>query len=50
MAPIMPENEDVHWMRRALAEAEQGRGRVEPNPLVGAVVVREGRAGRRGSS
>src|ERR1017187_5574039 len=39
----MPENEDLHWMRRALAEAEQGRGRVEPNPLVGAVVVREGR-------
>ena len=39
----MPENEDVHWMQRALSEAQQGRGRVEPNPLVGAVVVREGR-------
>jgi diaminohydroxyphosphoribosylaminopyrimidine deaminase/5-amino-6-(5-phosphoribosylamino)uracil reductase len=33
---------DDHWMRRALALAEQGRGYVEPNPLVGAVVVREG--------
>ncbi|MEO6808638.1 MAG: bifunctional diaminohydroxyphosphoribosylaminopyrimidine deaminase/5-amino-6-(5-phosphoribosylamino)uracil reductase RibD, partial [Isosphaeraceae bacterium] len=31
------------WMRRALAEAERGRGAVEPNPMVGAVVVREGR-------
>jgi diaminohydroxyphosphoribosylaminopyrimidine deaminase/5-amino-6-(5-phosphoribosylamino)uracil reductase len=31
-------------MRRALAEAEQGRGSVEPNPMVGAVIVRDGRA------
>ena len=30
-------------MRRALAEAERGRGGVEPNPVVGAVVVREGK-------
>src|SRR4051812_5487198 len=29
-------------MHRALALAEQGRGAVEPNPLVGAVVVRDG--------
>src|SRR4051812_10972491 len=29
-------------MRRALAEAGRGRGRVEPNPMVGAVVVRDG--------
>jgi diaminohydroxyphosphoribosylaminopyrimidine deaminase/5-amino-6-(5-phosphoribosylamino)uracil reductase len=36
--------EDVEWMRRALAEAEQGRGSVEPNPMVGAVIVRDGRA------
>lgn len=34
---------DRPWMRRALAEAERGRGRVEPNPLVGAAVVRDGR-------
>src|SRR5438477_6152935 len=31
---------DWHWMRRALELAERGRGYVEPNPLVGAVVVR----------
>jgi diaminohydroxyphosphoribosylaminopyrimidine deaminase/5-amino-6-(5-phosphoribosylamino)uracil reductase len=29
-------------MRRALELAERGRGAVEPNPLVGAVVVRDG--------
>jgi diaminohydroxyphosphoribosylaminopyrimidine deaminase/5-amino-6-(5-phosphoribosylamino)uracil reductase len=34
---------DVQCMRRALELAEQGRGHVEPNPLVGAVVVRDGR-------
>jgi diaminohydroxyphosphoribosylaminopyrimidine deaminase/5-amino-6-(5-phosphoribosylamino)uracil reductase len=33
---------DEEWMRRALALAERGRGFVEPNPLVGAVVVRDG--------
>jgi len=30
-------------MRRALALAERGRGRVEPNPLVGCVIVKMGR-------
>lgn len=30
-------------MRRALALAERGRGQVAPNPLVGAVVVNDGR-------
>src|SRR5947208_12581817 len=34
---------DCSWMRRALELAERGRGAVEPNPLVGAVVVRDGR-------
>ncbi|WP_422926669.1 bifunctional diaminohydroxyphosphoribosylaminopyrimidine deaminase/5-amino-6-(5-phosphoribosylamino)uracil reductase RibD [Singulisphaera sp. PoT] len=34
--------EDLIWMRRALAEAEFGRGYVEPNPMVGAVVTRDG--------
>src|SRR5262245_22463526 len=34
---------DRHWMGRALELAERGRGYVEPNPLVGAVVVRDGR-------
>jgi diaminohydroxyphosphoribosylaminopyrimidine deaminase/5-amino-6-(5-phosphoribosylamino)uracil reductase len=33
---------DHHWMRRALELADRGRGHVEPNPLVGAVVVRGG--------
>jgi diaminohydroxyphosphoribosylaminopyrimidine deaminase/5-amino-6-(5-phosphoribosylamino)uracil reductase len=33
---------DEHWMQRALALAERGRGFVEPNPLVGAVLVRDG--------
>lgn len=32
---------DHHWMRHALELAERGRGHVEPNPLVGAVVVRD---------
>jgi diaminohydroxyphosphoribosylaminopyrimidine deaminase / 5-amino-6-(5-phosphoribosylamino)uracil reductase len=35
---------DQEYMRRALALAENGRGRVSPNPLVGAVVVRDGAA------
>jgi diaminohydroxyphosphoribosylaminopyrimidine deaminase/5-amino-6-(5-phosphoribosylamino)uracil reductase len=34
---------DRSWMARALAEAERGRGFVEPNPMVGAVVVRDSR-------
>lgn len=36
--------DDARWMRRALELARRGRGRVEPNPLVGAVVVRDGEA------
>jgi diaminohydroxyphosphoribosylaminopyrimidine deaminase/5-amino-6-(5-phosphoribosylamino)uracil reductase len=35
--------QDRDWMRRALELAERGRGHVEPNPLVGAVLVRDGR-------
>jgi diaminohydroxyphosphoribosylaminopyrimidine deaminase/5-amino-6-(5-phosphoribosylamino)uracil reductase len=38
------QDDDQFWMLRALAEAARGRGQVEPNPMVGAVVVREGRA------
>jgi len=33
-------NADETYMRRALRLAERGRGRVSPNPLVGAVIVR----------
>ena len=37
------DDRDAFWMSRALAEAERGRGGVEPNPMVGAVIVRDGR-------
>src|SRR6059058_2240250 len=33
---------ESRWMQRALELAEGGRGYVEPNPLVGAVLVRDG--------
>ena len=33
---------DRAHLRRALELAEGGRGRVSPNPLVGAVIVRDG--------
>jgi diaminohydroxyphosphoribosylaminopyrimidine deaminase/5-amino-6-(5-phosphoribosylamino)uracil reductase len=38
----LTDHHDEPWMRRALVLAEQGRGAVEPNPLVGAVVVLDG--------
>jgi diaminohydroxyphosphoribosylaminopyrimidine deaminase/5-amino-6-(5-phosphoribosylamino)uracil reductase len=34
---------DEAWMARAVALAEGGRGIVSPNPMVGAVLVRDGR-------
>ena len=34
--------QEASYLRRALELAEGGRGRVSPNPLVGAVVVRDG--------
>jgi diaminohydroxyphosphoribosylaminopyrimidine deaminase/5-amino-6-(5-phosphoribosylamino)uracil reductase len=34
---------DEAWMGRAVALAEGGRGSTSPNPMVGAVLVREGR-------
>ena len=34
---------DMTHLSRAIALAENGRGRVSPNPLVGAVVVRDGK-------
>lgn len=33
---------DIRFMRRALQLARRGAGRVSPNPMVGAVVVRDG--------
>ncbi len=38
--PVTPDHE--RFMRRALELAGQARGRTSPNPLVGAVVVRDG--------
>lgn len=35
--------EHIAYMKRALALAEQGRGFTDPNPLVGAVIVKDGR-------
>ncbi len=34
--------DDVRWMAHALALAARGRGRTSPNPMVGAVVVKDG--------
>lgn len=34
--------EDVFFMERALALAKRGMGRVNPNPMVGAVIVKDG--------
>lgn len=41
-------DEDARWMREALAEARLGEGGTRPNPPVGAVLVRDGRAVARG--
>src|ERR671914_1568169 len=38
-----PRQNHEHWMRRAIRLAMNGRGRVEPNPMVGCVIVRDGR-------
>ena len=41
--PASPRERDERaWMRRALALAERGWGQTAPNPMVGAVVVRDG--------
>lgn len=34
---------DEHFLRRAIRLAMNGRGRVEPNPMVGCVLVKDGR-------
>src|SRR5205814_9407313 len=36
---VVSAERDAHYMRKALALAERGRGTTSPNPLVGAVVV-----------
>ena len=35
--------DDEKWMKRALRVAEKGRGRTSPNPMVGAILVKNGR-------
>lgn len=37
----MGEAEDIYWMKMALREARKGWGSTSPNPLVGAVIVRD---------
>ncbi|MGH7416643.1 MAG: bifunctional diaminohydroxyphosphoribosylaminopyrimidine deaminase/5-amino-6-(5-phosphoribosylamino)uracil reductase RibD, partial [Candidatus Rokuibacteriota bacterium] len=34
--------QDIRWMARALALAARGRGLTSPNPMVGALLVRDG--------
>jgi diaminohydroxyphosphoribosylaminopyrimidine deaminase/5-amino-6-(5-phosphoribosylamino)uracil reductase len=41
--PSVADDVERSYMMRALALAERGRGRTSPNPIVGAVVVRDGR-------
>lgn len=43
MAAASQAAEDERWMRRALQLARRGQGRVEPNPMVGCVIVRGNR-------
>ncbi len=40
--PDTPPDSDARWMHRAIELSGRGWGRVHPNPLVGAVVVRGG--------
>lgn len=40
--PPPPDEEDAEHMRRALALARRGWGQTAPNPMVGAVIVRDG--------
>lgn len=39
----MADQADITYMRRALALAARGAGHVSPNPMVGAVIVKDGR-------
>ena len=34
---------DLFYMKRAISLAKKGKGKVEPNPLVGAVIVKDGK-------
>ncbi len=39
---------DARWMRAAIALGRRGRGRTAPNPNVGCIIVKDGRAIGRG--
>lgn len=39
----LPSTDDAHFMKRALDLAARGCGHVSPNPMVGAVIVRDGK-------
>ena len=41
-------DEDIRYMKEALALAQRGAGHVSPNPMVGAVIVKDGRIISRG--
>ena len=43
ISPTTFNDADRRFMARAIALAKRGQGRVEPNPMVGAVLVRDGR-------
>lgn len=43
-----PQARDAHYMREALKEADRGRGRTAPNPLVGCILVKDDRIIGRG--
>ncbi len=34
--------DDIYWMRKVIRLAEKGRGRTSPNPMVGAILVKDG--------
>ena len=42
MARNRSQEQDIKWMRRALCLARRGLGSVSPNPMVGAVIVKNG--------
>jgi diaminohydroxyphosphoribosylaminopyrimidine deaminase / 5-amino-6-(5-phosphoribosylamino)uracil reductase len=46
--PVLDKSRAEHFMRLALEEAAKGLGRTSPNPVVGAVVVKNGRLVARG--
>lgn len=42
------DREDIHYMKMALGLAAKGRGHTNPNPMVGAVIVKDGEVIARG--